>query len=183
MIERQKPSSSDFERYGDFNPDAIAAVFDTKARLSHFEVLTNSQTLEEVRKYPVYTMDIVDPTTLETIQIFLKPDIRTVGIVAYSQPIDLIIAMRQGSVPSVQLDAIPQGAFPTHTVELEGVDRVVVHRGIASAVLPISFISENDKSITELSIYRNAKFTFFSSLKKGDGENYALGLEELPRTG
>lgn len=118
MIEGEKSPPPDSERYGDFNPDAIAAVFGTKARLSHFEVLENPQTLEEVRKYPVYTMDIVDPTTFETIQIFLKPDIRTVGIVAHSQPIDLIIAMRQGSALSVQLDAIPQGAFSTHTVEL-----------------------------------------------------------------
>lgn len=178
-MEVHRPPSPDFEKYGDFNPETIAAVLGTKARLSHFEILTNSQTLKEVRKYPVYAMDIVDPITLESIEIYLKPDIRTVGIVAHSQPIDLIIAMRQGVVPPIQLDTIPQGAFPTHTVELEGVDKVVVHRGITSVVLPISFISENDISITELNVYRNARFSFFSNLKKGEG--YAIRLEELPR--
>jgi hypothetical protein len=95
-MEIQLVPSAEFEQYGDFNPDKITAFLGTKARLNHFEVLSDPQTHEDVKRYPVYSMGIVNPETLEPIEIFLKPDIRTVTIVAYSQPVDLIIAMGQG---------------------------------------------------------------------------------------
>jgi hypothetical protein len=82
-------------------------------------------------------------------------------------------------VPQVQLDAIPPCAFSTHTVVLEGVDRIDFHRSITSA--HISFISEKDNSTTELQVYNNAKFKCTSYQKKGDGENYVLSFEDLPR--
>lgn len=122
MAEQLVPSS-EFEGYGDFNPERIAAVFNTRPRLIHFEIIRDPKTREIVRKVPVYEIDIVGPTTFESIAIYLKPDTRTVRVQAFSRPINIAAGMRQNFL--IEAGTIPEGSIPTHIAFFEKrVDRL-----------------------------------------------------------
>ncbi len=178
-MEQQKPQLPDTERWGDFNPEKIASLFDSSARLSHYEVLVDTQTQEEAERIPVFQIDIVDPTTLGSITLLIKPDKKTVSTVAHSLPVDLINFIRQGGRPPLQLDVIPKGTLPTHIAVLDNIQRVEINdKDKRSTSIVIKFIKEDDNSFTKLEIFRDARLRFSSISKSEYGDSHALRIED-----
>lgn len=107
--------STEFEKYGDFNPNKIAAVFDAKPRLSQYQIKRDSKTGEIMQRVPIYEIDIVDPDTFESLALFLKPDEREVWVRAFSRPVDI----STNAQSLVESGKIPDRSIPTHQAIFE----------------------------------------------------------------
>lgn len=141
--------------------------------MRHFEIIRDPKTGEIAQRVPVYEIDIVSPTTFESVALLLKPDTRTVHVQAFSRPITI-----HGEELVIEDGTIPEPRIATNSAWMEKrVDRVKIHKNPISPdseLTSVSFISEDDESVTELTVLRAGYFNFGSYSKK---DMHPLGIE------
>lgn len=163
------------------NPDFIAEVLGSTARLSSYEVLYDASTHRPVKKRPVWEIVVTNTdrdSVGDSIVIYINPARGRVGVVeqhSFAASGNLI-----GMQDPVELrrDVEPIGSFPTHRAAIEGVESV--RYDIDRPISAVEFIREEETHTARVIVYGNGRFSAdYFRRDDPDKHAYAYGIEEV----
>ncbi len=157
------------EAFEELDPHRIAQLFGTTAKLTYYEIRYELETNKEIKRIPVWVIDIIERSKLRLVQLFVAPEIRQVGVVSS-------LLFSSNLPPNVEPDRYGE---TNHTARLEGVQQVEVRRyPFSSPYTNVSFIIEDEKTKSVLQVDSRATFRF-DFMQKEELGKYAIGLEEI----